>query len=89
MQAASTRAVARPPTVLPSAAQEEPDEEEDGVGWRSWALRSPAQGRRDRRSAAHPPTGPPSAAQEHREQATHERRLQSAPRCAAEPAPAA
>ena len=70
--------MARAPTVPPSAAQEEPDEEEDAKGWRSWALRSPAQGQRDRRSAAHPPSGPPSAAEGRQEQATQERRLQSA-----------
>ena len=80
-------AVAHPPAVPPSAAQEELDEEEDNKGLRSWALRSPARGRRGRRSSAHPPTCPPSAAQEHRAAGPPARSRQPAPWCAAAPAP--
>ena len=58
MPPASTPAMAHPPTVPQTAAQEEPDEEEDGKGLMSWALRSPARAQRGR-----PPTCPPSAAQ--------------------------
>ena len=79
---------ARPPTVPPSAAQEEPDEEEDGKG-RSWAHRSLARAHGGQRSSAHPPTCPPAAAQEHRGSAPWERVRQTAPWCASEPAPVA
>ena len=80
-------AVALPPAVFSSAAQEEHDEEENRKGLKSWALRSPARGRRGRRSSVHPPTGPPSAAQEHRAAGPRARSRQPAPLCAAAPAP--
>ena len=79
-----TKVLALPPAVPPAAAQEEPDEEDRNC-LRSWALRSPARGRRGRRSSAHPPTCPPTAAQEHRAAGLPARSRQPAPCPAAPP----